>query len=36
VVRQGQPQRELADLMQETGAEAIFAEEDYSPYARPP
>ncbi len=33
VVRQGQPQRELADLMQETGAEAIFAEEDYSPYA---
>lgn len=34
VVRRGDPLAELAGLVQETGAEAIFAEADYSPYAR--
>jgi len=34
VIRQGDPQAELAALLAETSAEAIFAEEDYSPYAR--
>jgi deoxyribodipyrimidine photo-lyase len=34
VVRRGDPLAELAGLVHETGAEAIFAEADYSPYAR--
>jgi deoxyribodipyrimidine photo-lyase len=34
VLRQGDPQQELARLVAETGAHAILAEEDYSPYAR--
>lgn len=34
VVRRGQPEAELAKLLAETGAEAIFAEADYSSYAR--
>ena len=34
VVRQGDPAQELAALVHETAAEAIFAEEDYTPYAR--
>ena len=34
IVRRGDPAAELATLVQETGAEAIFAEEDYWPYAR--
>ncbi len=34
VVREGPPERELGRLREETGAEAIFAEEDVSPYAR--
>jgi deoxyribodipyrimidine photo-lyase len=34
IVRRGDPAAELAKLVQETGAEAIFAEEDYWPYAR--
>jgi deoxyribodipyrimidine photo-lyase len=34
VVRRGDPVAELARLVEETGAEAIFAEEDVSPYAR--
>lgn len=34
VVRQGQPARVLADLVSESGAAAVFAEEDISPYAR--
>ncbi|MCB8985388.1 MAG: deoxyribodipyrimidine photo-lyase [Ardenticatenaceae bacterium] len=33
VVREGAPLAELAALRQETQAEAIFVEEDYSPYA---
>lgn len=33
VVREGNPHTELAGLQLETGAEAIFAEEDYSPFA---
>lgn len=33
IVRTGSPDEELANLVQETGAESIFAEEDYSPYA---
>lgn len=33
VVRNGDPQDELARLMAESGAEAIYAEPDYSPYA---
>jgi deoxyribodipyrimidine photo-lyase len=34
IVRRGHPAEELAKLVQETGATAVFAEEDYSPYAR--
>jgi deoxyribodipyrimidine photo-lyase len=34
VVRRGNPAEALAALADETGAEAIFAEEDHSPYAR--
>ena len=34
VIRQGQPVAVLQALVQETQASAIFAEEDYSPYAR--
>jgi len=34
IVRAGQPLTELQRLLAETGADAIFAEEDYSPYAR--
>lgn len=34
VVRRGRPAVELARLVAETGATAIFAEEDYSTYAR--
>jgi deoxyribodipyrimidine photo-lyase len=34
VVRRGQPLAELGALLDETGATAIFAEEDFSPYAR--
>ncbi len=33
-VRQGDPAEVLAQLLAETGAEAIFAEADHSPYAR--
>lgn len=33
VVRQGAPAHQLASLLAETGAEEIFAEEDYSPFA---
>jgi deoxyribodipyrimidine photo-lyase len=34
VVRSGNPHDVLSDLLHEVGAEGIFAEEDYSPYAR--
>jgi deoxyribodipyrimidine photo-lyase len=34
IVRRGDPEAELAALVRETGAQAIFAEEDYWPYAR--
>jgi deoxyribodipyrimidine photo-lyase len=34
VLREGDPSRELSKLRQEAGADAIFAEEDVSPYAR--
>jgi deoxyribodipyrimidine photo-lyase len=34
VVRRGDPADELAALVSASGADAIFAEEDYSPYAR--
>ncbi len=34
ILRQGDPQEVLRELMAETGAHTIFAEEDYSPYAR--
>lgn len=34
VIRQGEPVNELQKLMRETAADSIFAEEDYSPYAR--
>jgi deoxyribodipyrimidine photo-lyase len=34
ILRQGLPQEALAQLMAETGTEQVFAEEDYSPYAR--
>lgn len=33
-IRRGQPAEELAQVLKETGANAIYAEEDYSPYAR--
>jgi deoxyribodipyrimidine photo-lyase len=34
VVREGDPARELGTLRREAGADAIFAEEDVSPYSR--
>ena len=34
VVRRGEPLDELRTLLTETGASTIFAEEDYTPYAR--
>jgi deoxyribodipyrimidine photo-lyase len=34
VLREGDPERELGRLKEESGAEAIFAEQDVSPYAR--
>ncbi len=34
VIRRGQPLDVLSDLVDQTGAERIFAEADYSPYAR--
>jgi deoxyribodipyrimidine photo-lyase len=34
IVRQGEPQAELASLMAESEADAIYAEEDFTPYAR--
>jgi len=34
ILRQGNPAEQLAHLLAETGASAIYAEEDYSPYAR--
>jgi deoxyribodipyrimidine photo-lyase len=34
IVRHGDPREELTVLMAECGAEAIFAEEDFTPYAR--
>ncbi len=34
VIRTGRPAEELHKLVQETKAEAIFAEEDFTPYAR--
>ncbi len=34
ILRRGDPLKILTKLQQETGAESIFAEEDYSPYAR--
>ena len=34
IVRYGRPQNILATILAETGAEAIFAEEDFSSYAR--
>ena len=34
VLRSGDPVNALADLLREVGAEAIFAEANYSPYAR--
>jgi deoxyribodipyrimidine photo-lyase len=34
VIRKGKPVDALRKLIQETGATAIFAEEDYTPYAR--
>jgi deoxyribodipyrimidine photo-lyase len=34
IVRRGAPQKIIADILRESGASAVFAEEDYSPYAR--
>ncbi len=34
VIRRGRPEIELLNLIIETGAQAIYAEEDYTPYAR--
>ena len=34
VIRSGKPDNALLQLVRETGAEKIFAEEDYTPYAR--
>jgi deoxyribodipyrimidine photo-lyase len=34
VLRQGDPVQELAALVRETAADAVFAEEDYAPYAQ--
>jgi deoxyribodipyrimidine photo-lyase len=33
-VRKGKPEIELLNLIVETGAQAVYAEEDYTPYAR--
>jgi deoxyribodipyrimidine photo-lyase len=33
-IRKGKPEIELLNLITETGAQTIFAEEDYTPYAR--
>jgi deoxyribodipyrimidine photo-lyase len=34
IVRQGQPEAQLADLLAQSKATAIYAEDDFSPYAR--
>jgi deoxyribodipyrimidine photo-lyase len=34
IIRRGEPKEQLAALLAETGASGIFAEKDYSPYAR--
>jgi deoxyribodipyrimidine photo-lyase len=34
IVRRGAPAKIIADVLGESGASAVFAEEDYSPYAR--
>jgi deoxyribodipyrimidine photo-lyase len=34
IVREGEPERVLGRVLEETGAESIFVEEDVSPYAR--
>ena len=34
IVRRGQPLAELSQLLRESQAEAVFAEEDFTPYAR--
>ena len=34
ILRRGDPLEVLINLLRETGAESVFAEEDYSPYAR--
>ncbi len=34
VLRRGSPEEQLARLLAESGAEAVFAEEDFTPYAR--
>lgn len=34
IIRRGSPAEVLAQVAAETGSEAVFAEEDYSPYAR--
>jgi len=34
VIRRGAPAEQLKKLVEETGAAAVYAEEDYSPYAR--
>jgi deoxyribodipyrimidine photo-lyase len=34
VLREGEPERELGRILEETGAQAIFVEKDVSPYAR--
>jgi deoxyribodipyrimidine photo-lyase len=34
IVRRGEPQREILEVLRQSGASAIFAEEDYTPYAR--
>ncbi|HDQ70500.1 MAG TPA: deoxyribodipyrimidine photo-lyase, partial [Chloroflexi bacterium] len=34
IIRRGDPPEVLAQLVEETGARAIFAEEDFSPYAK--
>ncbi len=34
VLRRGEPRQVLAQLLAETGAQAIYAEEDFTPYAR--
>ena len=34
ILRRGAPQEVLAELLAQSGAQAVFAEEDFSPYAR--